>query len=49
VAITDTTGVIIGSELVLSERKSLIDGFVNYIDEMRESGRSIMAIAVALE
>jgi hypothetical protein len=46
--ITDATSVIIGSELSLSERKSLIDGFVNYIEEMCEAGRSIMAIAVAL-
>ena len=48
-AITDATSVIIGSELSLSERKSLIDGFVNYIEEMSESGRSVIAIAVALE
>ena len=37
--ITDATSVIIGSELALSERKSLIDGFVNYIEERREKGR----------
>ena len=36
--ITDATSVIIGSELALSERKSLIDGFVNYIEETREKG-----------
>ena len=34
--ITDATSVIVGSELSLSERKSLIDGFVNYIEEMCE-------------
>jgi hypothetical protein len=47
--ITDAATVIIGSELSASERKSLRDGLVNDIGKMSESGRTIIAIAVALE
>jgi hypothetical protein len=47
--ITDATSVIIGSELSMTERRSLMDDFVNYIEGMRESGRSIMAIAVVFD
>jgi hypothetical protein len=47
--ITDAATVFIGSELCLSKRKALCEGFVNDIEEMCESGRSIMAIAVAFE
>jgi hypothetical protein len=47
--ITDAASVIIGSELSASERKSLSDGFVSDIKQMCKSGRSIVAIAVALE
>jgi hypothetical protein len=47
--ITDAASVIIGRELTRSERKSLIDGFVNYIEEMCEIGSTVMATAVALD
>ena len=41
--------VIIGSQLSVSERQSLIDGFANDLKEMRDGGGSIIAIAVASE
>jgi hypothetical protein len=47
--ITDAVTVIIGSELSASERKSLRDDLVNDIRKMSESGRTIIALAVALE
>jgi len=47
--ITDATTVIIGSELSVSERLSLRDGFVNDIRKMSEGEGTIIAIAVALE
>jgi hypothetical protein len=47
--ITDAATVIIGSELSASQRKSLRDDLVNDIRKMSESGRTIIAIAVALE
>ena len=47
--ITDAASVMIGSALPVGERNSLRDDFVNYIEEMCESGRSITAIAVAFE
>jgi hypothetical protein len=47
--ITDAATVFIGGELSGSERRSLTDDFVNYIEGMSESGRSIMAIAVAFD
>jgi hypothetical protein len=47
--ITDAASVTIGSDLPVEERKSLIDGFVNYIEEMFLEGHSVMAIAVAFE
>jgi hypothetical protein len=47
--ITDAATVFIGSELSVSERRSLRDDFGNYIEGMRESGRSIMAVAVAFD
>jgi hypothetical protein len=47
--ITDAATVFIGSELSLTERKSLKDGFVDDIREMCDDGRSLVAIAVALE
>jgi hypothetical protein len=47
--ITDAAMVIIGSELSVSERKSLSDGFANDLKEMRARGGSIIAIAVASE
>ena len=47
--IMDAATVIIRSELSVSKRQSLRDGFVNDITEMSESGRTIIAIAVALE
>jgi hypothetical protein len=33
--ITDATSIIIGSELPLSERRLLVDGFVNYLRTIR--------------
>ena len=47
--IADAATVIIGSELSASERRSLSDSFVDGIKRMSERGRTIMAIAVALE
>ena len=47
--IADAATVIIGSELSASERRSLSDSFVDGIRRMSERGRTIMAIAVALE
>ena len=47
--IADAATVIIGSELSTSERRSLSDSFVDGIRRMSERGRTIMAIAVALE
>jgi hypothetical protein len=47
--ITDAASVIIGSELLAIERKSLSDSFVNDIKKITDDGRSIIAIAVALE
>jgi hypothetical protein len=47
--ITDAATVFIGSELSVSERKSLSYDFVNDVKEMCNGGRSIMAIAVALK
>ena len=47
--ITDSATVIIGSELSASERKVLIDSFVNDVKKMSEGGGTIMAMAVALE
>ena len=47
--ITDSATVIIGSELSASERKVLIDSFVNDVNKMSEGGGTIMAMAVALE
>jgi hypothetical protein len=47
--IIDAATVIIPSELSASKRQSLRDGFVNDITEMSESGRTIIATAVALE
>jgi hypothetical protein len=47
--ITDAATVIIGSELSASARKRLTDDLLTDIGKMSESGRSIIAIAVALE
>jgi hypothetical protein len=47
--ITDAAMLIIGSEISGSERKSDFDGFVSDIKKMRDRGRSIVAIALALE
>ena len=47
--ITDAATVFIGAELRMTDRQSLTDDFVNYIEEMCESGRSIMAIAAAFD
>jgi hypothetical protein len=47
--IADAATVIIGSELSTSERRSLSDSFVDGIRRISERGRTIMAIAVALE
>ena len=47
--IADASTVIIGSELSLGERKSLIDAFINSIRRMGDRGGTIMAIAVELE
>jgi len=47
--IADAATVIIGGELSTSERRSLSDSFVDGIRRMSERGRTIMAIAVALE
>ena len=47
--IADAATVIIGSELSAVERRSLSDSFVDGIRRMSERGRTIMAIAVALE
>jgi hypothetical protein len=49
VAITDAAMVMIGSELSVSERKALSDGFANDLKEMRDRGGLIIAIAVASE
>jgi hypothetical protein len=47
--ITDAATVIIGSELSVTERKSLSDSFVSDIKKMSDGGHSVMAIAVALK
>ena len=47
--IADAATVIIGSELSAGERRSLSDSFVEGIRRMSERGRTIMAMAVALE
>jgi hypothetical protein len=49
VEITDAISVIIGSELLGSERKALCDGFVNDVKKICQDGHSIMAIAIALK
>jgi hypothetical protein len=47
--ITDAATVIIGSELSASERKVLVNSFVNDVKKMSEGGGTIMAMAVVLE
>ena len=47
--ITDAATVIIGNELAASERRLLVDGFVNDVKKMSEGGGTIMAMAVELE
>jgi len=47
--ITDAATVIIGSDLSTDERQLLRDGLIDDIRKMSESGRTIIAIAVALE
>jgi hypothetical protein len=47
--ITDAATVFIGGELSMTERRLLMDDFVNYIERMGEGGRSIMAIAAAFD
>jgi hypothetical protein len=47
--ITDAATVIIGSELLVSERQSLRDGLINYITRVSDSGGTIIATVVALE
>jgi hypothetical protein len=47
--ITDAATAIIGSDLPASERKVLVNSFVNDVRKMSEGGGTIMAMAVALE
>ena len=47
--ITDAATVIIGGELSASERKVLVNSFVNDIKKMSEDGGTIIATVVVLE
>ena len=47
--LADAATIIIGCELSASERRSLTDDFIDGVEQMRERGSTIIAIAVALE